>query len=50
MVTERLRWVPELGIDFDLRLDGFGLLMALLVAGVGVLVLAYGASYFAPTR
>ena len=48
VLTERVRWVPELGIDFDLRLDGFGLLMAFLVAGVGVLVLAYGASYFAP--
>jgi multicomponent Na+:H+ antiporter subunit A len=48
VVTERVRWVPALGIDFDLRLDGFSLLMAFLVAGVGVLVVAYGASYFAP--
>jgi multicomponent Na+:H+ antiporter subunit A len=48
IVTERLQWVPALGIDFDLRLDGFGLLMAFLVAGVGVLVLAYGGSYLAP--
>jgi len=47
VITERVRWVPALGIDFDLRLDGFGLLMAFLVAGVGVLVLAYGGSYFA---
>ena len=44
VITERVRWVPELGIDFDLRLDGFGLLMAFLVAGIGVLVLAYGAA------
>jgi multicomponent Na+:H+ antiporter subunit A len=48
VLTERVRWVPALGIDFDLRLDAFGLLMAFLVAGVGVLVLAYGATYFAP--
>jgi multicomponent Na+:H+ antiporter subunit A len=48
VLTERVRWVPALGIDFDLRLDGFSMLMAFLVAGVGVLVLAYGASYFAP--
>ena len=48
VLTERVRWVPELGIDLDLRLDAFGLLMALLVSGVGVLVLAYAASYLAP--
>src|SRR6186713_3079187 len=48
VITERVRWVPALGISFDLRLDGFALLMALLVAGVGVLVLAYAASYFSP--
>ena len=48
VITERVQWVPELGIDLDLRLDAFGLIMALLVTGVGVLVLAYGASYFAP--
>jgi multicomponent Na+:H+ antiporter subunit A len=48
VITERVQWVPELGISFDLRLDGFGLLMAFLVAGVGVLILAYAASYFSP--
>ena len=36
VLTERVRWVPALGLDFDLRLDGFAALMALLVAGVGV--------------
>jgi multicomponent Na+:H+ antiporter subunit A len=48
VITQRVRWVPKLGIDFDLRLDAFGLLMGLLVAGVGVLVMAYAASYLAP--
>ena len=34
-------WVPALGLDLHLRLDGFAALMALLVAGVGVAVFAY---------
>jgi multicomponent Na+:H+ antiporter subunit A len=48
VVTERIEWVPELGIDLTLRLDGFALLLALLVSGIGVVVCAYSARYFAP--
>ncbi len=45
-VEERIRWIPELGVDITLRLDAFSFLMVLLIAGVGVLVLAYSAAYF----
>lgn len=45
-VTETVRWVPTLGIDVDLRLDGFAALMVVLVSGIGVLVYAYAARYF----
>ena len=38
-------WIPELGLDLDLRLDGFAALMVLIVAGIGVLVFAYAARY-----
>ena len=48
-ITQTARWVPELGISATFRLDGFGLVMALIVSGVGLLVLAYSASYFGPT-
>ncbi|HXH57712.1 hydrogen gas-evolving membrane-bound hydrogenase subunit E [Iamia sp.] len=46
VVSETVRWVPALGIDVDLRLDGFAALMVVLVSGIGVLVYAYAARYF----
>lgn len=44
--AERVEWIPQLGVDLHLRLDGFGALMLLLVAGIGVLVVAYARRYF----
>ncbi len=44
--TEHVDWIPELGVNLDLRLDGFAALMVLLVAGIGVLVVAYAGPYF----
>ncbi len=48
--TERLAWVPALGLDLDLRLDGITLVMTWLVAAIGVLVMTYAKGYFAPGR
>ncbi len=48
-VDEVVRWVPNLDVDLQLRLDGFAALMVLLVSGVGVLVLVYAARYLSPT-
>jgi multicomponent Na+:H+ antiporter subunit A len=50
-VTERTTWVAVGDLDLALafRLDGFAYLMALIIAGIGVAVMAYGASYFRPT-
>ena len=39
-------WIPQLSLSISLRLDGFGLLMGLLVSGIGTLVLLYSISYF----
>ena len=47
--TESATWVGPLNLAIDLRLDGFGFLMVLIVSGIGVAVMAYGASYFAPS-
>ncbi len=44
--TSTVAWVPSLGLDFTLRLDGFALFMGLIVTGVGVLVFTYSAQYF----
>jgi multicomponent Na+:H+ antiporter subunit A len=46
VVTSHVAWIPTLDVDLDLRLDGFAALMLLLVAGVGVLVVAYAWRYF----
>jgi multicomponent Na+:H+ antiporter subunit A len=48
-VSESSTWVGSLNLTVDLRLDGFGLLMVLIVSGIGVAVMTYGASYFSPT-
>ncbi|MCX6019293.1 MAG: proton-conducting transporter membrane subunit [Chloroflexi bacterium] len=41
-------WMPTLGLSFSLHLDGLSLLFALLVSGIGALVLVYAGYYFAP--
>lgn len=46
-VVETYRWVPQLGLDLALRLTTLSWLLALLVGGVGALVLVYCAGYFA---
>ena len=40
-----LPWIPTLGISLSFRLDGLSLLFALLVLGVGALVLVYAGGY-----
>ncbi|MFN3218170.1 MAG: hydrogen gas-evolving membrane-bound hydrogenase subunit E [Acidimicrobiales bacterium] len=44
--TADVGWLPQLSLSIALRLDGFGLLMGLVVSGIGVLVLAYSMTYF----
>jgi multicomponent Na+:H+ antiporter subunit A len=44
-VAVRWSWLPQAGIDFALRADGLGLLFALLISGIGALVILYAGSY-----
>ncbi|HZR14856.1 MAG TPA: hydrogen gas-evolving membrane-bound hydrogenase subunit E [Acidimicrobiia bacterium] len=44
-VTQRVTWVAGLDLSMDLRLDGLSATMTLVVAAIGVLVLAYAACY-----
>jgi multicomponent Na+:H+ antiporter subunit A len=46
-VRESVGWVPELGLEFELRLDGFAALFVLLVSGIGVLIFLYAGRYLA---
>jgi multicomponent K+:H+ antiporter subunit A len=45
IVVESFPWVPSLGLDLSLRLDGLGLLFALMVLIIGLLVILYAAYY-----
>lgn len=45
VIAEGRRWAPELGLDVTLRLDGFSFLLALLVTGIGALVVIYAGAY-----
>jgi len=49
ILRNRIRWLPELGLDFTLRLDGFAWFMLLLVFGIGLLVVIY-ARYYLTTK
>ena len=41
-------WLPTLGLDFSLRMDGFTWLFAMLVTGIGFLVVLYARYYMSP--
>ncbi len=45
VVSSSVAWVPSLGVRFTLTLDALSALFALLVLGVGALVMAYSARY-----
>lgn len=42
---QTLPWLPELGLNLSLRLDGLGFLFALLILGIGLLVILYARYY-----
>ncbi|GAB2569181.1 Na+/H+ antiporter subunit A [Gracilibacillus alcaliphilus] len=46
-ILEVLPWVPSLGINFSVYLDGLSLLFVLLITGIGALVVLYSIYYLA---
>jgi multicomponent Na+:H+ antiporter subunit A len=40
-------WAPSLGLSLSFHLDGLGLLFALLITGIGTLVVLYASAYLA---
>ncbi|MFN3763728.1 MAG: proton-conducting transporter membrane subunit, partial [Anaerolineae bacterium] len=44
-VAVSVPWVPDLGISLSFYLDGLSLLFALLICGIGTLVVVYAGSY-----
>ncbi len=45
LVTARVDWMPLLGLNFTLMLDGLGFFFALLILGIGLLIIAYARQY-----
>ena len=45
VVTARIDWLPILGLNFNLMLDGLGFFFAFLILGIGLLIIAYGRHY-----
>ena len=41
-------WIPDLGLNLGLRLDGLALLFGLLITGIGALVVLYAQYYLGP--
>ena len=47
VITSTLAWVPALGVELAFRLDGLSLLFALLITGIGTLIVLYAGAYLA---
>ncbi len=45
-ITATVAWLPSLDLNFSLYLDGLSLLFALLITGIGTLVIVYAGYYF----
>lgn len=50
IVMETLNWIPSMGINFTAKVDGLGLLFALLITGIGSLVILYSIYYLSKTK
>jgi multicomponent Na+:H+ antiporter subunit A len=44
-VVEATPWVPGLGVELSFHLDGLALLFALLITGIGTLIVLYASEY-----
>ena len=44
-VTEHLAWIPSVGLTLSMRLDGLALMFALLILGIGLLIILYARYY-----
>ena len=48
VIREEFMWLPSLGLNFVLRMDGFAWLFSILVLGIGTLVSLYARYYMSP--
>ena len=45
VIYESLRFMPRIGMNFDVYIDGLSLLFAILISGIGALVVLYSIGY-----
>src|SRR5690554_6941295 len=48
VVRQEYAWMSSIGVDFVLRVDGFAWMFALMVNGIGALVVIYARYYMSP--
>ncbi len=48
VIYQRFEWIPSLGLNFTLRMDGFAWMFSMLVLGIGSLVVLYARYYMSP--
>src|SRR6185312_6249868 len=48
VIRHTMEWVPDLGLEFSLRMDGFAWILAMLITGIGFLVVLYARYYMSP--
>lgn len=49
-VQETFKWIPSLNINFTVIVDGLSLLFALLITGIGTLVILYSIFYLSKEK
>ena len=47
VIATRIDWLPQLGLNANFFLDGLGFLFALLILGIGLLIILYARFYLA---
>ena len=48
-IRHDIAWLPQFGLTFSLRLDGFAWAFSILITGIGALVMLYARYYISPT-
>ncbi len=48
VLRQEIAWLPSLGLDFVVRMDGFAWMFSMLVLGIGTLVVLYARCYMSP--
>ena len=49
-LSSSFEWIPSLGVDLSFRVDGLSLLFALLITGIGALIVLYASEYLREHR